>query len=165
MKDDLTADALRQLVTYDPATGAFKWLVHRNGCVPAGTAAGYKCRDGYRVSIGRRRHYAHRLAWLYTYGNWPSSFIDHIDGNPFNNAIGNLREATGSQNQHNQGKRRTNTSGFKGVDKRRHSKNWRARIYVDGREIILGVFDTAEAAAAAYASAAERLHGEFARTE
>ena len=57
--------------------------------------------------------------------------------------------------------RSDNTSGYKGVsfEKRRHK--WVAEIWMNGIKRHIGYFPTAEAAGAAYAEAAKRLHGEF----
>ena len=87
--------------------------------------------------------------------------IDHRDGDGLNNRRCNLREATNSQNTCNQGLRRTNVSGFKGVYK--HKRKWRADITLDGQRRFLGLFATPEAAHAAYCKASAELHGEFGR--
>lgn len=160
---DLTANSLADLLDYDASTGVFTWRVRKSQAMKPGCIAGTTTnREGYRrICINGEAHYAHRLAWLYVYGKWPSREIDHIDGDAGNNAISNLREATGSQNQFNQGKKKHNRSGHKGVTKYR--SGWRARIACRGAQIHLGYFDNAELAAEAYAKAAERLHGEFAR--
>lgn len=161
---ELTADELRRLLSYDPETGVFVWRVaRRNGRKP-GDVAGTHDYEGYRIiSVNGRRYKAHRAAWLYVHGEWPIGAIDHIDCDKTNNAIANLRQVTPSQNQHNQGKRRTNTSGYKGVHRPRFGTKWMAQIWVNGRGRVLGHFDTAEEAAAAYAEAARRLHGDFAK--
>lgn len=89
---------------------------------------------------------------------------DHIDGDPLNNRRSNLRVCTRRQNAYNQGIRSNNTSGFKGVSYSQSRKKWVARIRLpDGSRPELGGFDSPEAAGAAYKTAAERLHGSFAR--
>lgn len=88
--------------------------------------------------------------------------VDHIDGNGLNNRRSNLRHATNSQNLANAGKRRHNTSGFKGVMWYAPSNKWRAEIRFNNRSTHLGYFGSAEAAARAYDMAALELHGEFA---
>ena len=69
------------------------------------------------ISIYGKRYPAHRLAWLYIYGEWPPDQIDHIDGEPSNNRLDNLRLATNSENQQNRKIASNNTSGAKGVCK------------------------------------------------
>jgi hypothetical protein len=88
---------------------------------------------------------------------------DHINGDGLDNRRVNLRIATTSQNQANTGAPATNTSGFKGVSWRERDKKWRAQIRSNGVYWWLGLFDTPEAAHAAYVAASEVLHGEFAR--
>jgi hypothetical protein len=161
---ELTADELRRLLSYDPERGDFRWLVFRNNRVRDREIAGGLSGYGYwQIKLNKRLYRAHRLAWLYVHGQWPSGGLDHIDGNPLNNAIANLREATDSQNQHNQGKRRNNTSGYKGVYRPHYSDKWRAQIYINGKGIALGSFDTPEDAATAYSVAAKRYHGDFSK--
>jgi len=88
--------------------------------------------------------------------------VDHIDGNGLNNTRKNLRLATKAQNMANSRKRSDNTSGFKGVCWYEHKGKWRAYISVSGKKMHLGYFTSKEAAYAAYCTAAEKYHGEFA---
>lgn len=160
----LTADAVRQLLDYDQATGVFRWRVQRGGRAAPGTVAGTPDDRGATIiRIGKRHFKAHRLAWLHVHGEWPSLDVDHIDGNPANNAISNLRLATMAQNLANAKRRKDNIVGLKGVSPRCDGKAFRARIAIGGRQLHLGSFPTAEEAHAAYMAAAERLFGEFAR--
>lgn len=89
--------------------------------------------------------------------------IDHVDGDPLNNQRENLRPASDSQNQHNKGKQRNNTSGYKGVWRDRKSGMWRAQIAAFGKSVGLGSYTTPERAHEAYCFAATKMHGEFAR--
>jgi hypothetical protein len=89
--------------------------------------------------------------------------IDHRDCDSLNNSRSNLREATDTENARNQRRKSTNRSGFKGVNLHSQTGQWHARIATDGGRISLGLFNTAEEAAAAYARAARDLHGKFAR--
>jgi hypothetical protein len=82
-----------------------------------------------------------------------------------NNKFANLRVATYSQNMGNRCAPRTNTSGYKGVSWSKGMGMWWAQITVDGRHRNLGYYHDPALAHAAYVSAANRLHGEFARTE
>lgn len=86
--------------------------------------------------------------------------VDHQNHDGLDNQRGNLRVCTRADNQHNQRPCLNNTSGYKGVSRRRG--RWVAGIRCDGRRYNLGHFDTAEEAALAYNEAAARLHGEFA---
>lgn len=90
---------------------------------------------------------------------------DHWNGDGLDNQRENLRVATKSQNQSNRGKTRKNTSGFKGVYRVNSSlmNPWAAQITKDGVQRYLGLFQTKEAAYAAYCEAAKKLHREFRR--
>jgi hypothetical protein len=163
----LTPEQLRSMLSYDPETGEFIWMVKPNGRVNAGVIAGSILNNrGYRlIGIHGRRLLAHRLAWLYTFGRWPSSEIDHINGNRRDNRISNLREASKSENQSNRGPNKNNTSGFKGVKFHKKTSKWQAQITKDRKRYNLGLFHTPEAAHVAYESAAKKFYGEFARAK
>lgn len=88
--------------------------------------------------------------------------VDHRDHDTLNNTRNNLRVASRSENQHNTRRHADGSSGFKGVHWHTARKSWIARIYVNGSEQHLGVFDSAEDAARAYDAAAGKQHGEFA---
>ena len=88
--------------------------------------------------------------------------IDHKNGDGLDCRRENLRAATWTQNQWNRAVRSDSTTGLKGVSPTA-SGMYRARIQVDGRRIVLGVFSTAEAASEAYDRAARQHHGAFAR--
>jgi len=151
---------LKTLLAYSPDTGLFTWVSSKSKKPIIGAIAGTRHPHGYiRINIQGRMYYAHRLAWMYVHGKFPSHEIDHIDRDPSNNKIANLRLATHAQNSRNTPKRRTNTSGFKGVT--RHQKRWKATIQHDGEQIHIGVFDSAKEAYAAYLGATKIYHREF----
>lgn len=113
---------------------------------------------------------AHRLAWIYVHGlTIGGAEIDHIDGNPANNAIANLRLATSTQQKQNKRVQSNNRSGLKGAYYHacHKGKKWRSQIKVDrdGQKILvfLGYFETAQQAHEAYAAAAIKYFGDFAR--
>jgi hypothetical protein len=89
--------------------------------------------------------------------------VDHLSGNGLDNRRVNLRPATASENGWNRGRNSNNSSGFKGVWWAKHVGKWQALITAGGRREYLGLFDSPEAAHAAYSEAAKRLHGEFAK--
>lgn len=106
---------------------------------------------------------AHRLAWLYIYGEWPIDQLDHINRNTSDNRIENLREATQSQNNANRSANKSKKySPLKGVSFYPDSKRWTASIRINNKNRHLGCFDTAEEAHAAYVAEADQVFGEFA---
>jgi hypothetical protein len=167
----ITAERLREVLDYDPNTGAFRWRYRpereqRWNSRFAGKDAGHPCkRLGYvLLNIEGRLCRAHRLAWLFMTGSWPTVEIDHADGDGLNNRWKNLRLATRSENNSNTRLPRHNTSGLKGAYFDKRTGRWLAQIRHQKQQIYLGKFDTAEEAHAAYCEAAARHHGAFART-
>lgn len=166
----ISLDEAKSVLAYDAVTGVFTWLP-RSGCDRdtkrwntrfAGKEAGSFVQPGYRrISIFDVSYLAHRLAWLFAHGEMPEGMIDHENMNGLDNRLSNLRLATHSQNNSNRPVQKNNLSGAKGV--RRDGNRWRSQIMLDGISHHLGCFPTQQEAAAAYAEAATRLHGEYAR--
>ena len=158
----LSVERLRELLSYDPETGKFVWLVKRNNRTPAGLAAGCDRGDGYfRIKVDDRRYPSHWLAWFYVHGQWPKEFLDHINGNPSDNRLVNLREATRAQNAQNVGVKANNKCGHRGVSWNKPARKWIAHIRLNGKSKHLGCFDCVEEAAAAYKTAAAEMFGEY----
>lgn len=159
----VTHRRLLEVLHYDPNTGKFTWRIS-SITKKAGEEAGGFRSDGYmRIAIDGDRYYAHRLAWFYMNGAWPAGEIDHINGDPSDNSLANLREAARTENSWNAAKRKSNSSGFKGVSFCPRDHRWIAKIRTGQTRKFLGRFDTPEDAAEAYRVAAEKYHGEFAR--
>jgi hypothetical protein len=157
-QDRLTAKELHNHLAYDSKTGIFTW--RKRKWRSAKGKAGSLHPHGYIViTIDEVQYPAHRLAWLYHFGNWPIGELDHRDTKRSNNAIKNLREATPLQNRANARSKLKN--GIKGV--RKKWKNWEASIVCQGRYFYLGTHKTKLAASRAYLKKAKELHGEFAR--
>ena len=157
----LAAEKLRAQFNYDPETGIFtsRKTVNRR---MAGKICGAKNARGY-VVISFRGHneLAHRLAWLYVHGVWPSKHLDHINRVTSDNRIANLREATNVQNGRNRKVSGNNRSGATGVRFHNGDGVWRAYIGMDGRNIHLGNFKDKDAAIAARDAAERELYAEF----
>lgn len=92
------------------------------------------------------------------------TLVDHKNRNAFDNRKCNLRVCNKSQNAANSKLRVDNTSGYKGVRKRKNCYVYNARINVNGKEINLGHFKSSIEAAIAYDTAAIKYFGEFALT-
>ena len=153
-----TAEYLRSVLDYDPATGIFTWKVRTSTSVKVGDVAGCPNGDGYlQIGLQNRLYQAHRLAWLYVYGEWPKDQLDHTNRIRTDNRISNLREVTNKQNGQNASKRRDNTSGHPGVCWHKRDSKWRATIKHNQKKIHLGYFENLEDAVAAR-KAAEKLY-------
>lgn len=104
----------------------------------------------------------HHVAWRLTHGDIPAGFVmDHIDRNPMNNVLTNLRLATPSQNCANQKDRVSKRGLPRGVNEPFKGKGFVARIGVGRKRIHIGIFKTAEEAHQAYLDKALELNGEF----
>lgn len=154
----LTQARLKELFSYDSQTGIFKRLVN----VGPAKAGVYKSRPNstgyFRVCIDGRSYLLHRLAWLYTHGEWPVMLLDHIDGDTKNNKLANLRSCTHLENSQNTSKKARCRSGFRGVYGPTSAGRWTASIGINYKQIRLGTFDTKEQAHAAYLEAKKTLH-------
>jgi hypothetical protein len=126
-------------------------------------SASIKPNTVYAVRRGRPRHGGRQRQLRMHNVITGLPYVDHIDGDGLNNRRANLRPADHHSNACNVGPKRSNTSGFKGVNRHRATGRWMAQIQVDGRRIYLGLFAAAENAAHAYDQAARIHHGEFAR--
>ena len=158
----LSANRLRKLLNYAPATGVFRWRVHRGGPETVDrVAGGIHPSKGYRqIRIDGKLYRANRLAWLYMTGKWPKLQIGYINRNISDTRWANLRAMTPSQRGANS--RRRNKFGVTGVWITKSGK-YVASIRVAGKKRYLGVFDTVEKARVAYTRAAKDTFGQFAR--
>lgn len=157
----MNIERVRELLAYSPSDGAFFWLKNRKGnpAPRVGDVAGGTRPDGYRyIGIDGRRYYAHRLAWLMVYGPIPHGMeIDHMDHNPSNNRIGNLRLVTKSVNRHNRARDTRNKSGVNGVFWSANAEAWVAQIRHNRHTKHLGYFKSLSAATAARKAAEANL--------
>lgn len=162
---NVTADKLREILSYDPETGLFRWRISPSANVVVGANAGTLNRASNRhyITINNVMHRRSRLAWLYVHGEWPRFVIDHINSNPQDDRIANLRDVTSTLNaQNTQRPKKNNKYGFRGVERRRTGR-YSAYIRIDGKKKYLGMFDTPSEAEQAYVSAKRSLHHGFVR--
>jgi hypothetical protein len=158
--ESITQDYVKQSFEY--RDGELYWKVKPSKKISIGKKAGNKREDGYCLTmVNGKRYLNHRLIFLMHHGCLPE-FIDHIDGNPSNNKIENLRAAKSTENQHNRKLGKDNTSGVKGVDWHARSKKWMVRIRVNNKRKYFGSFDNLELAGLVAQEARNKYHREFA---
>jgi len=169
---NFTQTYIKECLDYNPETGAFFWRVRPlthfkdlrrqrifNRCY-AGKPCGHLSEERYLViRFDGMLHKAHRLAWLYVYGELPNQWVDHINRNRSDNRIVNLRLASAELNAQNASVRSDNTSGIQGVSWHKASKKWVVQISKQGKPTHIGLFDSIKDAIAA------RAQAELARTE
>ena len=156
---------LLEILDYCPDTGIFRWKI-QIGKGRVGNIAGtmVDARGYCRIGFDGGKWQSHRLAWFYVHGIDPESLsIDHINGNPSDNRINNLRLATATQNQCNSKTSVKNRSGAKGVCWNKASEHWEVRVTINRRRFHMGGFLEFKEAVAAAKSTRERIHKEFAR--
>lgn len=161
----MNIDKLKTIIKYEPTTGEFWWIEPKRGRkldVPAGSI-NYK---GYRIIVIAGKNYlAHRLAFLYMTGEWPSEYVDHIDGNPQNNKWENLRAVTAQQNSWNKKRKYNSYTGIKGVRKVLFSDMWEVNIWINDTLYSEGPFKTYQEACKRYDEIAFKERGIFHKPE
>jgi len=152
-------EQLKHYLEYNAGTGVFTRKITTSSNALAGSVAGSKDRLGYIIiRICGKSYKAHRLAWLYINGAMPVKHLDHINGNPSDNRIANLRECLPSENQQNAKRRTDNASGYAGVSFHKASQKWMASIRLNKKTKHVGVFETPIEAHEAYLEAKKELH-------
>lgn len=171
--DSLTHKDLLELLSYDPSSGKFTWLYRPietfadsnhgkiwNSRFAGKLVPGSINTKGYlQFAIHGKRMLYHRIVWFYVHGNWPKNQIDHIDGDKVNNKIGNLREATNSQNQQNlRMHKKYGINTLLGASYHKRDKTFHARITINGKLFYLGRFATELDAHNRYVEEKRKIH-------
>lgn len=168
---------IRAKFTYESDTGILRHAHDDPGLFfKKGDPAGFQKRCGYlavslhntAIGLRHRQVTVHRIAWFLHHSEWTTENIDHVNLDKLDNRIENLRLATLQQNSVNSAKRRTwcgkpCLNRLKGAYLCKKNGRWYSTIKLNGRTIWLGWHSTEEEAAAAYATAALKHHGEYAR--
>jgi hypothetical protein len=171
---ELTAEIARELLTYNPDTGKLYWKersekkYYKNYKISmkkwnlrwagkeAFTTINYRENgkiNGLHGGFFNKDFRAHRIAWLIYYGEWPKNQIDHINQDPTDNRIENLRDVTQLENLKNQALRSNNKSGYIGVHFEKSKQKYRARVQINNNRKHIGYYNTIEEAVAARAVA------------
>ena len=155
-----TQSQVKELFNY--SSGNLIWKDRASQRVLAGDILGTPDANNYMTTRLKGKHYKlHRLIFLYHYGYLPKQ-IDHVDGDPANNNIENLRECTQSQNEYNKKITSRNSSGVKGVCWDGVNGKWRATIKVNGKQVSVGRYNDLSTAREKIKEAREHYLGEFA---
>lgn len=149
----LSYERAHEVLIYNPETGCFRWKKHFFSSLVGRRAGSINGNGRLLLCVDNRRYEAHRVAWLMTYGEFPDRQIDHINRDPLDNRISNLRTALPHQNTAN----RTGVRGYT----RHGSGKFQAMIKHRGKAFYLGLFDTEKDARQAYMAASKRLHGAY----
>lgn len=151
MPFEVTQYYLKSIYHYDPNTG---WFLHKR---IKRYISGEDKRGRLRINIRGTVYLLHRVIWLYVHGTWPEYELDHIDGDPRNNKLSNLRDVLHKENMQNMQKESLfSVTGLRGVSK--NKKRFSASITKDYKGIHLGTYDTPEQAQEVYLKAKRELH-------
>ena len=158
-------------IYYEFPPGVLRWKITKyagvHGKLPvayAGDIAGGFSYTTKRwvVRLNGKQVERARVIWEMHGRTIPKGFLlDHIDRNPLNDRIDNLRLASKSQNAWNAGRNKNNTSGYKGVSYSKKTRKYLAQMQVRGKRIRIGLFNTPQEASSAYIEYSKRLHGSF----
>jgi hypothetical protein len=157
---DISIEELVSVVDYDPATGLIKWK-NPGKKSSKDWFPGYSSHAGYKMIRvkGYKKIYVHRLAWAMTMGDWPPNLIDHINGDPSDNRVCNLRCVSDLENNQNILKaKKSSKSKIRGVYFSDRLKKWVSQITVNRKTRHLGVFDSKELASVAYLQEKSKSH-------
>jgi hypothetical protein len=172
----LDPDYLRQCFSYDAQSGVLTWRVrprehfkggagwHNFNNQFANLPAGSKGDNGYiDVKINCTGYPIARVIWAIQTGQSEFDLVDHIDGDPTNTRMSNLRLATFAENTRNRSHKANNSSGVRGVTWHKPSRKWWARVTLNDKTHSLGLYKTIEEATVVVYEAKQQMFGEFAR--
>jgi len=151
----MSPQQLSEVLRYYPETGHFYWKVWSPN-TPTDRLAGTVSVHGRRVITYKgKKHYASRLAWALTHGDWPRHEIDHIDGDQLNDAIKNLRDVPRQTNQQNAKQCRADRRPL-GIQP--NGDGWMARLNLGAETVYLGTRPKMWQAGLLYLRAKRKMH-------
>lgn len=152
-------ERLNELFSYDPENGLLLWKIRTGSRTPVGQVAGWKNSVSKRrwVSIDGVQYIHARVVYCFHKGDPAGWLIDHINRDPTDDRIDNLRLVRARENSINAGMHANNTSGCKGVSWDAKRQKWYAYITDNGRMLSLGRHTTLAAAISARKAAEARL--------
>lgn len=173
-----SAEVLKSRLSYSPDTGELTWKERplddfssakewkRWSTMKPGKVAGSKMltvrksRGCLAVAIDGHPYSAHRIIWTMLYGPMEShQWIDHINGDPWDNRLCNLRLTDNTRNQWNRGAPKNSTSGVKGVTWNKKRGMWKSHMRINSEYIHLGYHATKGMAALVVAKKSLSVHG------
>lgn len=153
----LTQSWLKEFLEYKEDTGEFFWKKKPAKRIGVGSKAGTLYRGRYVIGLLGKTYRMHRVIWLYVHGEWPKCQIDHINGDPMDNSLANLRDASPTTNKQNTRKPMANNKlGVLGVCKEKG--RFRPYLKVNNKKINFPSFETQEEAYAVYLKHKRELH-------
>ena len=161
-----TTDAIKS--SWKIQEGVLVWARKANGGKNTGDPVGFSVRKSghknvYLTLNGKLQGFVYaRVVWMLHYGEWPEQEIDHIDCNPQNDAVENLRQASREENSQNTRFGR-NGKSCKGTYQDKRSGKWNCQVQAFGKVHGRYGFETEQQAYEARMVLAKDLHGEFAR--
>jgi len=158
-KPRISPEELKRTISYNPETGGFVRIGSKRKLTRRSVKTKY-----LNIDIHGRRYRASNIAWCLSYGEWPDGIVDHINCDRTDDRLENLRLASLAENARNCVVRKDSRSGYKGVSPHKAAGKYQASIGYEGKNLYLGLHETAEKAAEAYDSKAIELFGEFAKT-
>jgi len=156
----LSQELLNELFEYK--NGDLYWKNHKYKKFNGKKAGSVNGKGYLHTGIKGKLFLNHRIIYVMHHGILPK-FIDHMDGNPLNNSIENLRQATHSQNHLNEKMRKDNTSGIKGVTWSKKLKKWVVMFNVNKNPKHFGHYFDIDCAKFVAESMRYKYHEEFAR--
>ena len=142
----------------------YEWL-SKNGWYARNTRGLFYAQRTLRTADGKRHQVLmHREIWKHHHGSIPKGMeIDHINGNPLDNRLENLRLCTHAQNMANERKKAPHSSKYRGVNFNKYKGRWEAKIQSNSKPIHIGTFISETEAAKAYDTMAQELFGNLAQ--